>query len=207
MVDEFYGVLLKHWRFKNQPATGEEQSSELSEPATIEIPDDDDAEEDVEIDLTDILESVKVEDVQSDPYLQASLEDSAESVDTAAASEDAAPGAMAEPVSAPISEADLVAASVEPVAPKSGPEAVEVVAFEGTAVEPMAVEPVAVEPVGSCEKVDPLTSTLPCQIADDKKTDTKKAFPAVTALSDNDIDSRIDLLKYIRLDWVYFSFL
>ena len=194
MVDEFYGVLLKHWRFKNQPATGE-QSSEASDTPTIEIPAGDLEEDDLEIDLTDILESVKVEDgedAQSDPYMQASLEDSAEPVGATAASEDVLPGAVAEQVSASISEADLVAAAVEPAAPKYELEAAEVVAME-----PMAVEPVSVEPTGSCEKVDPLSPALPFQSADDKKTSAKNTF---TALSDTDINSRIDMLKYIRLD-------
>ena len=60
MVDEFYSVLLKHWRFKNQPATGNDAASDPSDSLTIEIPDGDEDEEDLEIDLTDILETVKV---------------------------------------------------------------------------------------------------------------------------------------------------
>ena len=77
------------------------------------------------------------------------------------------------------------------------PKAVEPVAVQPVAVEPVAVEPVAVEPVGSCEKVDPLPPALPCRAMHVMKTNAKESF---TPLSDSDINSRIDMLKYIRLD-------
>ena len=209
MVDEFYKVLLKYWRFKVQPRDVTNQDSPEDEPI-IEIPDEDGDADDAEVDLTEYLEVIKEENVEEDvmhedPYMVPTdgVGEPAEVSETAATAEPK----QAEPDSVAATR-EQVAATPKPVAlpePVAIPEPAEAgpVAASKEVVSPPAQAVISGASVPSA----PTKALLPCA-ADKPPVGAKAAF---TALSGNDLDERINTLKFLRLHFkfvvVFFGFL